>query len=107
MRNGEWRGWAWLDAEAEGRVREEPRRSAWRIGDHSGLGRRGVFLPRFGGAENKQVIPTALNGTTHKISLAIGCEPEMVVADVCIEGGTHASDAALLLCVWSNAYRLQ
>lgn len=64
------------------------------------------------GAESKQVIPTALNGTTHKISLAIGCEPEMVVADVRIEdgpteGGTHASDAALLLCVWSNAYRLK
>lgn len=44
----------WLDAEVEGKtqgVREEPRRRAWRTGDHSGLGRRGVFLPHFGQRE--------------------------------------------------------
>lgn len=41
--------------EVEGKtqgVREEPRRSAWCIGDHSGLGRRGVFLPRFGASDS-------------------------------------------------------
>lgn len=108
----------WLDAEVEGKmqgVRNPPSQSrvaalgaqeitrAWQtrgVSDHFAAFR----------TEREQVIPTAvaaLHDTPHKKALAIGREPEIVVADVCIRGGgsdcssprTQASDAALSPCL--------